>query len=291
MKQSKNIIIRSIQNFSNKFFNDEIYSYVLFARCFNKFKRSINRNKTSTMYTDNLDNINSYEYKISSQNNEDGIIEHIFNLIPNNKNFIEIGIGYYEFNTLNLIKNNWTGVLLERDSEECLVTKKLIRFFYPKSNVAVVRKDINRDNINDIINNNKKSEEIDFFSLDIDSNDYWVLKNIDLNKIKCVCLEYNHWIGANVKKTIPYDENFKYEDNGYFGASLLAFNDLMEKKQFKLIAIESSGTNAFFVQNKYSHLFETLDPIKSFKSTGRLYPESKKKEIFSKINDYNFTDI
>ena len=243
------------------------------------------------MYTDNLDNINSYEYKISSQNNEDGIIEHIFNLIPNNKNFIEIGIGYYEFNTLNLIKNNWTGVLLERDSEECLVTKKLIRFFYPKSNVTIVKKNINRDNINDIINDNKKNEEIDFFSLDIDSNDYWVLKNIDLSKIKCVCLEYNHWIGANVKKTIPYDENFKFVDNGFFGASLLAFNDLTEKKQFKLIAIESSGTNAFFVQNKYSHLFETLDPIKSFKSTGRLYPESKKKEIFSKINDYNFTDI
>ena len=165
MKQSKNIIIRSIQNFSNKFFNDEIYSYVLFARCFNKFKRSINRNKTSTMYTDNLDNINSYEYKISSQNNEDGIIEHIFNLIPNNKNFIEIGIGYYEFNTLNLIKNNWTGVLLERDSEECLVTKKLIRFFYPKSNITIVKKILIEITLMILLMIIKKMKKLIFFHL------------------------------------------------------------------------------------------------------------------------------
>lgn len=243
------------------------------------------------MYTDNLDNINNYEYRISSQNNEDGIIEYIFDKIPNNKNFVEIGIGFYEFNTLNLINKDWSGILLERDKDECLVTERLLNFFFPKNNVTILQKQINRENINNIINENKKKSEIDFFSLDIDSNDYWVLKNMELDNIKCICLEYNHWIGNKVKKTIPYDENFQYVDNGFFGASLLAFNDLMEKKNYRLVAIESSGTNAFFVQKKYSHLFEVLDPIKSFKSTARLYSDDKKKEIFSKINNYNFTDI
>ena len=49
----------------------------LFLRFRNKFKRSINRAKSSEIYSNNLDKINSCEYKITSQNNEDGIIEHI----------------------------------------------------------------------------------------------------------------------------------------------------------------------------------------------------------------------
>ena len=64
----------------------------------------------------------------------------------------------------------------------------------------------------------------------------------------------------------------------------------MNKKNFKLIAIDSSGTNAFFVKSKFSYLFEVLDPIKSFKSVGRLYSEEQKK-IFKNIQNFNFIDV
>ena len=33
--------------------------------------------------------------------------------IPNNRYFVEIGFDFYEFNTLNLIKNGWNGKLIE----------------------------------------------------------------------------------------------------------------------------------------------------------------------------------
>ena len=46
-----------------------------------------------------------------------------------------------------------------------------------------------------------------FFSLDIDGNDYWVLKELNTDKIKVICCEYNHYFGNNVKKTIPYNPN------------------------------------------------------------------------------------
>ena len=65
----------------------------------------------------------------------------------------------------------------------------------------------------------------------------------------------------------------------------------MNSKNFKLIAIDSSGTNAFFIQNRFSHLFEVLDPITSFKSVGRLYSEEKRQKIFSDIKKFNFIDI
>ena len=65
----------------------------------------------------------------------------------------------------------------------------------------------------------------------------------------------------------------------------------MNKKNFKLIAIDSSETNAFFVKSKFSYLFEVLDPIKSFKSVGRLYSEESKKKIFKNIQNFNFIDV
>ena len=278
MKKSKNIITRFFQEFSKKFLTNDIYSIILLLRFRNKFKRSINKVKSSKVYSNNLDKINSCEYKITSQNNEDGIIEHIFNKITNKKIFVEIGISYYEFNSLNLIKNGWSGLIIEQNFEECILLKKLLDFYFSKSTVEIKNKSVNKDNINNLLFDIQKRNHIDFFSIDIDGNDYWVLKNLDLTNISCVCLEYNHWLGPDVKKTIPYNEEHNFIDNGFFGASLIAYAELMNKKDFKLIAIDSSGTNAFFVKSKFSYLFEVLDPIKSFKSVGRLYFEKQKKK-------------
>tara|TARA_B100001142_G_C14272935_1_gene631632 strand:+ start:481 stop:1356 length:876 start_codon:yes stop_codon:yes gene_type:complete len=291
MKESKYIVIRFISKFSKKFFPNSFYGIIMFLRFRNKFKRSINRLKSSNFHSKNLDNINNHEFKITSQNNEDGIIEFIFKKIPNNKIFVEIGFDYYEFNSLNLIKNRWSGILIEQNSEKCLLLQKLLNFYYSKSNVKIINNSVTIKNINTLFLDQTIKDGIDFLSIDIDGNDYWILKTLDLEKISCVCLEYNHWLGPNNKKTIPYSEEHNFEDNGYFGASLLALNDLMNKKGFKLVAIDSSGTNAFFVKDKFSSLFEILDPIESFKSIGRLYTEEQKKKIFKDIKTFNFIDV
>ncbi len=291
MKPSKKRIVRILEELSKNFLGEYIHTMVLFFRFYNKFKRSINKKKSYEKFSDELDQINQFEYKITSQNNEDGIINYIFTKVPNNKKFVEIGFGFYENNTLNLIKNNWSGFLIDLHHQENLLFKRLLSFFFPKSKINVITEKITKNNINSILQNNIGNSEIDFFSLDIDGNDYWVLKNMNLQNIKCICLEYNHWIGKNAKKTVPYNENFEFVDNGFFGASLLAFHDMLKQKNFDLIAVESSGTNAFFINNRYSHLFEILDPIKSFKSNPYLYSEDKKSEIFSKIKNHNFVDV
>lgn len=291
MKPSKKRIVRILEELSKNLLGEYIHTTILFFRFYNKFKRSINKKKSNEKFSNELDQINQFEYKITSQNNEDGIIDYIFTKVPNNKKFVEIGFGFYENNTLNLIKNNWSGILIDLHYKENLLFKKLLKFFFPKSNVNVITEKITKNNINSILQNNIGNSEIDFFSLDIDSNDYWVLKNMNLQNIKCICLEYNHWIGKNAKKSVPYNENFEFVDNGFFGASLLAFHDMLKLKNFDLIAVESSGTNAFFINKRFSHLFEILDPIKSFKSNPYLYSEDKKLEIFSKVKNHNFVDV
>ena len=52
----------------------------------------------------------------------------------------------------------------------------------------------------------------------------------------------------------------------YYGASLKAYQFLLNKKKYKLVAIESSGNNAFFIkQNEFKIEFDELNVEKSFK--------------------------
>ena len=292
MKKSKKISTRLLNFFLKRFFAKSLYQYYLFFKTFKNFKKKTNTSKQYIKFSNNLDKINQNEFKLTSQNNEDGIIEHIFNVIPNNKRFIEIGFGYYEFNSMNLIKKGWTGKLIDIDRDEVIALKKNLNHYYQDSRVEVVNAKILKKNVNELTIEKDKNNWIDFFSLDIDSNDYWVLESLDLSKVSVLCCEYNHWLGNNRKLTIKYNEDFKFVDNGIWGASLLALTELLKNKEFSLIAVESSGTNAFYINNKHKKKFEILSPLKSFKSVGRFYSEDKKKEIYRNVKQSKlFTEV
>ena len=283
MKKSKSLFTRICQSFLKRFFTNTLFPYFLFFRTSKNFKRKINSEKQSNKFSNILDKINQYEYKITSQNNEDGIIEFIFSKIPNNKYFVEIGFEYYEFNSLNLIKSGWEGKLIDTSLEDSLALKKNLKRNFPNSKVKIITTKVDKKNINDLLLQEDSNKKIDFFSLDIDSYDYWILEKMNLSKVSVLCCEYNHWLGREKKLTIAYDENFEFLDNGIWGASLAALVDLLKKKNFSLIAVESSGTNAFFVKDDLAKNFEVLTPEKSFKSVGRFYDQNKKKEIFQNI--------
>ena len=283
MKKSKSIFTRICQSFLKKFFTNTLFPYFLFFRTSKNFKRKIYSEKQTNKFSNILDKINQYEYKITSQNNEDGIIEFIFSKIPNNKYFVEIGFEYYEFNSLNLIKNGWEGKLIDTSLEDSLALEKNLKRNFPNSKIKIITTKVDKKNINDLLLQEDSNKKIDFFSLDIDSYDYWILEKMNLSKVSVLCCEYNHWLGREKKLTIAYDENFEFLDNGIWGASLAALVDLLKKKNFSLIAVESSGTNAFFVKDDLAKNFEVLTPEKSFKSVGRFYDQNKKKEIFQNI--------
>ena len=84
-------------------FSEKTYSFFIFLSIFRKFKREINKKKQFDKFSKNLDPINNFEFRITSQNNEDGIIQYIFSKIPTNKYFVEIGFGTFQSNSLNLI--------------------------------------------------------------------------------------------------------------------------------------------------------------------------------------------
>jgi hypothetical protein len=230
-----------------------------------KFTKIFFNRKTSKKYSNNLDKINSYEFRITSQNNEDGIIDFIFSKINLKEiNFVEIGFDFYESNSLNFFKLAKKGLMIDGSFEKCFVLRNIIKTFYPYKNIKVLNSLIDKNNINKIINKYFLNKEIDFLSIDVDGIDYYLLNEINFYP-KLICIEYNHWYGPRRSVTIPYDKNFVWKRDYYSGASLLALTRLAKKKNYYLIALDSSCTNAFFIHKEYKNKFDILDPVLNFK--------------------------
>ena len=138
---------------------------------------------------------------------------------------------------------------------------------------------------------NIKNNHIDFLSIDIDGNDYWVLEKIDINNVNVLCSEYNPWIGNITQKVMPYSKDFTYEYDYYFGASLHSYVNLLNSNDFDLIAIDSSGTNAFYVKKKLSENFEILSATKSFKKSSRFHSPDEALKIENYVHKCKFIDL
>lgn len=114
------------------------------------------------------------------------------------------------------------------------------------------------ENINDLLREHGPANgEIDLLSIDVDGNDYWLWRAIDVITPRVVVIEYQDIIGAGPSLTIPYDPMFslgRYEvnatHNNYVGASLRALTKLGTAKGYYLVATNSYGFNAFFVREE-----------------------------------------
>ena len=73
----------NILYFLKKTINSKVYNFIVFQLAKKKFLRSINAKKIILSKSKKLDKINKYEYKITSQNNEDGIINYLKTNINN----------------------------------------------------------------------------------------------------------------------------------------------------------------------------------------------------------------
>jgi len=199
-------------------------------------------------------------YKVYSQNDEDGIINSIFNDIGvTNKLFCEIGIGdTVENNTHNLLLNDWTGLWIDINGKHIKKLKKKISKNQNKLDFIINK--ITPTNINQFIISSekiRKNNEIDFFSIDIDSYDLQCLEQLDAITPRLICVEYNSKIRQNIKLKINEIKNFKWEYDDYFGSSLLSINSIMDKKGYKLVATNITGSNAFYVKKELSVLTKT----------------------------------
>jgi hypothetical protein len=100
--------------------------------------------------------------------------------------------------------------------------------------------------------------------IDIDGIDFHVLESVlSLGyRPKIIVVEYNSAFGPEQAITVPNEprfERFRAHPTGlYYGASVAAWRSLLESHEYRFVTVESSGTNAFFVDPAaFQHSFLT----------------------------------
>ena len=172
-------------------------------------------------------NIKKKEFKVFSQWGEDGIIDYLIsNLDIQNKTFIEFGVeNYEESNTKFLLLNrNWEGFILDSSISNINYIKN--SDLYWKYSLNAITAFINKENINNLIELSKFKKKVGLLSIDIDGNDYWVWKEINVIEPSIVIIEYNSRLGIEKPYVVPYEKNFLRKKAStsmvYYGASLQA---------------------------------------------------------------------
>jgi hypothetical protein len=194
------------------------------------------------------------EFSVFSQWGEDGILSWLIDVIsPNHRTFVEFGIeDYREANTRHLLMSrNWTGLVIDGSESNISALKRdSISYKYDLKSVCGF---ITRDNINDLIANSGFADHLGILSVDIDGVDYWVLEKIQ-NRADVVVVEYNDLFG-DFPISVPYDPAFirleKHWSGIYWGASLTAFNHLLNGRGMRFVGTNRAGTNAFFVKEEH----------------------------------------
>jgi hypothetical protein len=194
--------------------------------------------------------LNRHEYQVFSQNGEDGIIQEIFNRIGHtNKYFIEFGVeNGLECNSTNLLYKNWSGLWIE-GSNECY-NQVLVRFkdMIDNGQLKIQNEFITAENIQSFFDKANAPVEPDLLSIDIDYNDYYIWKAITKYKPRVVIIEYNSVFRPDTHFVVKYNPKRMWDKTSYFGASLLALEQLGNEMGYNLVGCVFSGSNAFFVR-------------------------------------------
>lgn len=202
-----------------------------------------------------LNSLREAEFKVFSQFGDDGIIQYLINaadLSASTKIFIEFGVqDYLESNTRFLLLNdNWRGLVMDASGSNIGYIQN--SDLYWRHDLTAVCAFVDVQNANRLFSENGFIGDIGILSIDIDGNDYWIWKAIDVVNPAIVIVEYNSTFGAKHAITIPYSPRFDrsaaHYSNLYWGCSLKALELLGKDKGYVFVGSNSAGNNAYFVR-------------------------------------------
>lgn len=217
------------------------------------------------------------------------------NLININNSFIEFGFGSFEFNSISLAKLGYKGLLLDSGKANCQLANKI--FSKLSLDVSALKHWVSLNTLDPIISFvSNLDNQLGFLNIDIDGNDYWILKKlISQFQPHVICVEYNSSFGLKSIST-PYKDKFdrhlEHESGWYHGASITAFYNLLNPSYCLVKNI--AGMNLVFV-----HKNKMNDNLKSFKPE-ECYEEGTLRNQWSgmnanqqwqKIKHLNFTKV
>ncbi|MBU6161000.1 MAG: hypothetical protein KGO50_07740 [Myxococcales bacterium] len=201
----------------------------------------------------NLMDLNSWEFSGFSQNGEDGVIEVLLrHLGSRNRSFIEIGAADAHENNSSwrAIAHRESGLMVEGSPELALRATSIMNRH--AHGVRVLNRMVTPEHAASLLSE-LHDPQVDLFSLDIDSVDYWVADALLRAGFRpsIVVVEYNSTWGPDLAVTVPQSFSGSFRDahpsHLYFGASLSAWKSLWGTEGYRFLGVERNGVNAFFV--------------------------------------------
>lgn len=194
--------------------------------------------------------LTAYGFTAYSQADEDGILAEIYKRIgTTDRRFIEFGAGDgLENNSTYLLLTGWTGLWMDGSPENIATIRKWFGDYLSDDRLKVNQCFITRENLNDLISASGISGEIDFLSIDIDGNDYWMWEALKAVNPRVVAIEYNATFRPPNRIVQEYNPTHVWNSDNYFGASLSALEALGDKLGYVLVGCSWAGTNAFFIR-------------------------------------------
>ncbi len=191
-----------------------------------------------------------YGFKVFSQNDEDGIIQKIFELVgTSSRIFFEFGVGDgLESNTAYLLRQGWKGVWGEPNPDYQTFIRRVFKAELESGQLALVTEPVTPGNVVSLAPGAGKGQ-IDLVSIDIDSNDYYVMEAAFPLKPRVIVCEYNAAYPPPAIIVQKYDPSSAWTGGNYYGASLQALVDLAKANGYVLGGTNLCGVNAFFVRD------------------------------------------
>ena len=225
--------------------------------------RYLGYNTLLARQTKPLQDLTLYEFSIFSQNGEDGVLQEIFERIgTTNQFFIEVGASVNESNAAFLADIlGWQGVFFDASESEA---EGLTLKYMSSDRVMVKQAFVDSENVNKLMSGNAIPTSPDLLSLDIDGNDYWVWSSLEVVRPRVLVVEYNAHVAPGIRAVQPNVPDRAWDQSLLFGASLASFQELGETKGYRLVHIDSTGTNLIFVDKG------TLEPNMPFLPEGEV---------------------
>ncbi len=228
--------------------------------------------RSSCMHVPWFCHLPATEWGYTSQNGEDGVLLFLLTHVVKVPlvTFLEFGAeNGYEVNTRFLRERlKATGVMFDGG--------------YENESIGLHKAFVTSDNINDLMAKYGISDDLTVLSIDIDFQDWYVLKSILENgavRPRIIVGEYNSHFSPNTKRIVQQNKTGIWDGkSNYFGASLTAFSDLLDSFDYKIVHCESHGVNFFAVAKEllgdntgWDHSDVFMPP--NFYNKGWKYPE------------------
>lgn len=229
--------------------------------------------------------------RVFSQYEEDGMLLYLFALLDMpNRTFVELGSDDgINSNSANLhYHHRFAGLFID----ENVLALDRGAYFYGrhknthKSPVVFKQAKITAENVNELIKDAGYEGEIGLLSIDIDGNDYWVWKALEVVEPLVVIIEVHNEFGLN-NIVVPYDPDYSFPGKHptYHGASPIAMMRLASKKGYRLVGANDLGFNFIFIRED---LLQDEIPTVSVESLLQHPSNVEAQARFEEVKDWDY---